>query len=114
MAHKEHNVTEILDVLRRTQAGDGKRQIARATGIDRNTIRKYLMVAEECGFTPPCRAWKRFTRSLLQFFGRYIFPREMRAPASMKKSSCPIRNPYQAGSIKTNFVSQKFTANSCA
>lgn len=52
MAYKEHNVTEIFDILRRTQAGDGKRRIARATGIDRNTIRKYLSIAEECGFTP--------------------------------------------------------------
>jgi transposase len=52
MAHKEHNVTEIFDVLRRTQAGDGKRQIVRATGIARNTIRKYLAAAEECGFSP--------------------------------------------------------------
>ena len=46
MAYKEHNVTEILDILRRAQAGDGKRRIAKATGIDRNTIRKYLKLAE--------------------------------------------------------------------
>ena len=52
MAYKEHNVTEILDILRRAQAGDGKRRIAKATGIDRNTIRKYLKLAEACGFTP--------------------------------------------------------------
>jgi hypothetical protein len=41
-----------LDILRRTQAGDGKRQIAKATGIDRNTIRKYLKIAAGCGFAP--------------------------------------------------------------
>lgn len=52
MAHKEHGMTEILDILRRAQAGDGKRQIAKATGIDRNTIRKYLKIATGCGFTP--------------------------------------------------------------
>jgi len=52
MGHKEHGMTEILDILRRTKAGDGKRQIAKATGIDRNTIRKYLKIAEVCGFTP--------------------------------------------------------------
>ena len=44
-------MTEILDILRRAKAGDGKRQIAKATGIDRNTIRKYLKIAEACGFT---------------------------------------------------------------
>jgi len=52
MGHKEHNVTSILDILRRTQAGDRQRQIARATGIDRKTISKYLAVAKEYGFTP--------------------------------------------------------------
>jgi transposase len=51
MSYKEHSVTEIFDILRRIRAGDGKRQIAKATSIDRNTIRKYLRVAEECGFT---------------------------------------------------------------
>jgi transposase len=51
MSYKEHSVTEILDILRRVQAGDRKRQIAKATGIDRNTIRKYLRAAEECGLT---------------------------------------------------------------
>lgn len=52
MGHREHNMTEILDILRRRQAGDGKRQIAKATGVDRNTVRKYLKIAETCGFTP--------------------------------------------------------------
>lgn len=52
MGHREHNMTEILDVLRRAQSGDGKRQISKATGIARNTIRKYLKTAEACGFTP--------------------------------------------------------------
>lgn len=52
MGYKEHGMTEILDILRRTQAGDGKRQIAKATGIDRNTIRKYLKIADGCGFAP--------------------------------------------------------------
>jgi transposase len=51
MGHKEHGMTEILDILRRAQAGDGKRQIAKATGIARNTIRKYLAIAETCRFT---------------------------------------------------------------
>lgn len=51
MGHKEHDMTSILDILRRAQAGDGKREIAKATGIDRNTIRKYLKIAEACGFT---------------------------------------------------------------
>jgi transposase-like protein len=51
MARKEYSMIEIVDVLRRYQQGDGIRAIARATGIDRNTVRKYLRMAEEKGFS---------------------------------------------------------------
>jgi transposase len=49
MAHKEYGVTDILDILRRAQAGDSKRRIAKATGMDRKTIRNYLLLAAEHG-----------------------------------------------------------------
>jgi response regulator of citrate/malate metabolism len=51
MARKEYTMIEIVDVLRRYQQGDGIRAIARSTGIDRNTVRKYLRMAEEKGFS---------------------------------------------------------------
>ena len=41
MAHKEYGVTDILDILRRAQAGDSLRRIARTTGMDRKTVRNY-------------------------------------------------------------------------
>ncbi|MFZ3136723.1 MAG: IS21 family transposase [Thermodesulfovibrionales bacterium] len=47
MANKEYAVIEILDVLRRQQAGDGIRTIAKATNIARNTVRKYIRIAQE-------------------------------------------------------------------
>ena len=50
MANKEYTVIEILDVLRRYQGGDGFRPIAKATGIARNTVRKYIRLAEGKGF----------------------------------------------------------------
>jgi len=50
MGHKEYNVIEIVDILRRWLKGDGLREIARATGMDRNTVRKYIRIAEEKGF----------------------------------------------------------------
>ena len=49
MGHKEYNVIEIVDILRRWLKGDGLRKIARATGMDRNTVRKYIRIAEEKG-----------------------------------------------------------------
>jgi len=47
MAHKEYGVTDILDILRRAQAGDSLRRIAKATGTDRKTISNYLRIAAE-------------------------------------------------------------------
>lgn len=51
MGHKEYNVIEIVDILRRWLEGDGLREIARATCMDRNTVRKYICIAEEKGFS---------------------------------------------------------------
>ena len=50
MAHKEYGVTDILDILRRAQAGDSIRRVAKATGVDRKTISNYLRIAAEHGF----------------------------------------------------------------
>jgi transposase len=50
MAHKEYGVTDILDLLRRAKAKDSQRRIARATGMDRKTVRNYLELACKHGF----------------------------------------------------------------
>ena len=47
MAHKEIKVVEVYEVLRRHQMGDKKSAIARGTGIDRKTVRKYIRMAED-------------------------------------------------------------------
>ena len=49
MADKEYTVIEIVDVLRRQEAGDNISAIARATGMDRKTVRKYIRIAEGKG-----------------------------------------------------------------
>jgi transposase len=49
MSDKEYTVIEILDVLRRHAAGDKISAIARATGMDRKTVRKYIRIAEGKG-----------------------------------------------------------------
>lgn len=51
MAHKEYGVTDIIDILRRAQAGDSMRRTAKATGMDRKTISNYLRLANEHGFS---------------------------------------------------------------
>ena len=47
MVRKEYSMIEIVDVLRRYQHGDTIRVISRWTGIDRDTARKYLRMAED-------------------------------------------------------------------
>jgi transposase len=56
MARKEYMVVDIVDILRRSQRGDAIRSLARATGMGRNTVKKYLRLAYKKGFTPevPC------------------------------------------------------------
>jgi len=51
MARKEYTVVDVVDILRRVQNGYSIRAIGRATGMDRNTLRKYLRLAYKKGFT---------------------------------------------------------------
>ena len=51
MGHKEYTVIEIVDILRRWLGGDGIRRIASSTGMDRNTVKKYIRIAEEKGIS---------------------------------------------------------------
>jgi len=49
MAYKEVSRVEITEVIRQWQAGRGIREIARSTGLARNMVRKYLLIAQSCG-----------------------------------------------------------------
>jgi len=51
MAFKEVSRVEVTEIIRQWQAGAGVRTLARATGLSRNTVRKYLEAAETCGLT---------------------------------------------------------------
>ena len=50
MAYMEHGMWEVLDVLQRIHKGQGIRSVARTTGRDRKTVRRYLEVANELGW----------------------------------------------------------------
>jgi hypothetical protein len=49
MGYRKLATSDITDLLRRWQARQGVRQIARETGIDRKTIRRYTTAARGCG-----------------------------------------------------------------
>jgi transposase len=51
MVSKEVSRVEMEEVIRQWQAGRAVREITRSTGISRNTIRKYLLVAQSSGLS---------------------------------------------------------------
>ena len=51
MAYKEVSRVEITEITRRWQAGATVRGLARASGLSRNTIKKYILAAEGQGLT---------------------------------------------------------------
>jgi transposase len=48
MAYRELTMIDVREVLRRWQAGQSGRQIARETGFDRKTVRRYVEAANAC------------------------------------------------------------------
>lgn len=49
MAYREVTMLEVKEVLRQWLAGQSRKAMARWTGLDRNTIRRYLRIALSCG-----------------------------------------------------------------
>ena len=49
MGYRELNRMEIVEVIRRWQAGENQRGIARVTGLARETVSKYLAAAGTLG-----------------------------------------------------------------
>jgi len=47
MSYRELSMIEVKEVLRRHEAGQGLREIARQTGLDRKTVRRYVRAAGE-------------------------------------------------------------------
>src|SRR6266571_2865538 len=49
MGYRELSRMEMVEVIRRWQLGESQRAIARASGVARETVKKYLGAAEELG-----------------------------------------------------------------
>lgn len=52
MTYMEHGMWEVLDVLNRIHRGEKVRSVARSTGRDRKTVKRYLSAAMEVGWVP--------------------------------------------------------------
>lgn len=51
MARREIRMEELVEVLSQWHAGRRISQIKRSVGVARKTIRKYLKLAQNCGFS---------------------------------------------------------------
>jgi len=51
MAYEEVSRVEVVEIIRRWQAGGTIRGLARGTGLSRNTIKRYVLAAQSCGLT---------------------------------------------------------------
>ena len=90
MAYKEVSRMEITEVIRRWQAGIGIRKIARGTGLARNTIRKYILMAQSCGLArdgPPATESQLITLVQLNRAG----PRQVVIPSEKVLESWAIQ-----------------------
>lgn len=56
MSFRELTMNEVREVIRQWQAGYGLREMARATGLDRKTVRRYVEVLRALGVTPDAAA----------------------------------------------------------
>src|SRR6266508_1491778 len=67
MGYREVHRMEVGEIIRRWQAGESRRAIARATGLSRDTVGKYLRQAQAAGITQGDRpADPDLVRSLAQ------------------------------------------------
>ena len=55
MAYREVYRVLVLEVIRRWQLGESRRAIARAIGLSRNTVEKYVRAAQAAGVAPGVR-----------------------------------------------------------
>lgn len=93
MPYREVRVVDCQEVLRRWLAGDGIRSIARATGLDRKTVRKYLAAALGLGLKPG-DAWPE-EKVLVAFIGATVHSRPTALPGSTEKVLIERRDQIQ-------------------
>ncbi len=80
MTFKEVSRVEVKEIVRRWQSGEKIQVLSRSTGIARNTVKKYIRAARECGLTrdgPPADDFQLAQLVQLNLAG----PRQAQRPA---------------------------------
>lgn len=100
MARRRFEVVDVTEILTHWYAGRPKAEVARALGIDRKTVRKFIDPAEAAGLSPvgpPIAPEEWAARTRLCF-------RELVAPALRQPTSAEIGRFHDqiAAGLKTN------------
>lgn len=77
MSYREVSMQEIKEVLRRSEAGQSARQIARSMGLDRKTVGRYLSAVQAAGIGDGTEV----TDEVLSGLGRAVQARPQGAPS---------------------------------
>jgi len=114
MAYKEVSRVEITEVIRQWQAGRGIREIARSTGLARNTIRKYLLTAQSCGLAcdgPPPTDSQLLTLVQLNKAG----PRQVVVPTNevLEPRAYQIEQWLKQGKLKLTRIQELLAQQHC-
>ena len=91
MAYREVFRMEIQEIIRRWQAGTGRRQIAAGTGLSRNTVRRYLLAAKAEGIAQDGPVPTEEQLSRLAGIGQ-SGPRQVERPSQDQLEPWPTRS----------------------
>lgn len=92
MAYREVAMWEVLNVLRRVGRGESKSAVARATGHDRKTVRRYVAQAMELGWRPDA---DEPTEALAAAVSARLRPARDRSPGDVEEQLLPHREQIE-------------------
>jgi len=92
MGFRELTMIDVRELLRRRQAGESVRRVARECGTDRKTVRRYYKAAEQCGV----RAGSELTDELVAEVAKLVQTRPAAAPSEAWKVLVPVRDRIEA------------------
>ncbi|MBI3015782.1 MAG: hypothetical protein HYY65_12170 [Candidatus Tectomicrobia bacterium] len=93
MAYREMGMVEIREVVRRWMGSQGNRAIARATGIDRKTVAKYVRAAQTLGL---CRGGLAATDEQIAAVRQAVLSAPERPPSPESQTLEPYREQIRA------------------
>src|SRR5438105_14131002 len=93
MSFREITMQDVSDVLRRWQAGQSARRIAREMGLDRKTVGRYIDEAKAGGIVADIAVTEEVARAV----GKGVQTRPLPPPSQQWRAAAPRRGQVKAG-----------------